>query len=325
MELHQLRYVLAVAETGSFSRAAERLYVVQSNVSAQVRKLERELGVELFERRPHEVVPTAFGEAFLPGIRASLETLEDARSSLDALRGLTAGNAQLGVLGTVGNWLMPAVTSAFLDTYPGVELWITEEPSSILGGMVLSGDIPQALMILPQTLPQQLVAEPLFEEELVALVPAGHPLCGSGSAPLTAFAEEDVLLPEAGNQLRDMLNDACAEAGFHPRNRVEVGKKQLARELAVAGVAAAFMPALTALHDAAREPERVVRLTGPSVVRSVGLVRHQRTTLSPADAALAETIRATLPEHLRTALAAAIHPADGTRQPLARAHISADC
>lgn len=319
MELHQLRYVLAVAETGSFSRAADKLYVVQSNVSNQVRKLERELGVELFERRPHEVVPTAFGKAFLPGIRESLVTLEDARSSLDALRGLTAGSAQLGVLGTVGNWLMPAVTRQFLDAYPGVELWITEEPSSILGSMVLSGDIPQALMILPTTPPQQLAYERLFDEELVALVPADHPLCGNASAPLAAFADEDILMPEAGNQLRDMLNDACTEAGFAPRTRVEVGKKQLARELAVAGVAVAFMPGLTALHDMAEEPERVVRITGPTVTRSVGLVRHQRTTLSPADTALAKLIRQVLPERLESALGGALYAPDGMRQPLARA------
>lgn len=324
MELHQLRYVLAVAETGSFSRAAEKLYVVQSNVSAQVRKLERELGVELFERRPHEVVPTAFGEAFLPGIRGSLETLEEARSSLDALRGLTAGTAELGVLGTVGNWLMPAVTRQFLDDYPGVELWLTEEPSSILAGMILSGDIPQALVILPISPPQGLVYEPLFDEELVALVPPDHPLCDKGSAPIAAFAEEDILMPEAGNQLRDMLNDACAEAGFHPRTRVEVGKKQLARELAVAGVAVAFMPALTALHDVADDPGRVVRLTGPSVTRSVGLVRHQRKTLSPADTALADTIRRAVPKHLRMAMGGAPYASDGISQPLARAVSATD-
>lgn len=298
MELHQLRYVLAVAETGSFSRAAERLFVVQSNVSAQVRKLERELGVELFERRPHEVVPTAFGLAFLPRVRECLAALEDARSSLDALRGLTAGCASLGVLGTVVEWLMPTVTRRFLQAYPGVDLWLTEEPSTILGGMIVSGAIPQALVILPPIQHDLLIYETLFDEELVALVPGDHPLRGAGRVPLAEFEHDDVLLPEPGNQLRDMIQEACLKAGFEPRTRVEVGKKQLARELAIAGVGVAILPAVTALHDIGGDRARVVRLVEPRVTRSVGLVRHQRTTLSPADAALGDVIREVVSERL---------------------------
>ena len=291
MELHQLRYVLAVTEFGSFSKAAEKLFVVQSNVSAQVRKLERELGVELFERRPHEVVPTAFGRAFLPRIRECLTALEEARTSLDALRGLTAGCASLGVLGTVVNWLMPTVTREFLSSYPGVDLWLTEEPSSVLSNMVVTRNIPQALIIEPPNKLDLIEYEPLIEEEMVALVPAGHALCGTGTAPLSAFEHEDVLLPEAGNQLRDMINDACGAAGFQPRTRIEVGKKQLARELAIAGLAVGFMPAMAAVHDVAGAIERIVRIDKPRITRSVGLAKHQRSSLSPADIALAELIR----------------------------------
>jgi LysR family transcriptional regulator, transcription activator of glutamate synthase operon len=302
VELHQLRYVLAVTECGSFSRAAEKLFVVQSNVSAQVRKLERELGVELFDRRPHEVVPTAFGRAFLPRVRECLAALEDARTSLDALRGLTSGSASLGVLGTVVSWLMPTVTRRFLQSYPGIDLWLTEEPSSILSGMIASRDIPQALVILPTRRHDLLEYEPLFHEELVALVPDDHPLQGAGSVPLNALGDEDVLLPESGNQLRDAIQDACTLAGFEPRIRIEVGKKQLARELAVAGVAIALMPAVTALHDVAGATDRVVRIAEPRITRSVGLVRHLRSTLSPADAALSDIIREVVRERLESQL-----------------------
>lgn len=298
MELHQLRYVLAVTESGSFSKAAEKLFVVQSNVSAQVRKLERELGVELFERRPHEVVLTAFGRAFLPRVRECLAALEEARTSLDALRGLTAGSASLGVLSTVVNWLMPTLTDRFLRSYPGVDLWLTEEPSSVLCNMVVARNIPQALIIRPPSRNALLEYEPLFDEELVALVPEGHALCGTGTVPLNAFKDEDVLLPEAGNQLRDMIHDACAAAGFEPRSRIEVGKKQLARELAVAGVGVAFMPAVAAIHDVAAVTDRIVRITNPRIVRSVGLARHQRSSLSPADVAMAELIRDVVREQI---------------------------
>lgn len=298
LELHQLRYVLAVAELGSFSRAAEKLFVVQSNVSAQVRKLEHELGVELFDRRPHEVVPTAFGKAFLPRVRDTLSALEEARASLEALRGLTAGRASLGVLGTVVSWLMPEVTLRFLQAYPGVDLWLTEEPSAILGGMIASRDIPQALINLPPRRNDLLDYEPLFDEELVALVPGDHALRNAGTVSLTAFEHEDLLLPEPGNQLRHVIHEACVSAGFEPRVRLEVGKKQLARELAIAGVAVAFLPAVTAVHDVPGAADRIVRVVEPRITRPVGLVRYQRSSLSPADAALGGLIREVVRERL---------------------------
>ena len=149
MELHQLRYVLAVAETGSFTRAAERLFVVQSNVSAQVPKLEFELGVALFERRVHEVVLTEFGEAFLPGVRQTLAALELARAAVEDVRELVTGRASLGVPGTVVNWLLPDVIRRFRTAYPGVDLWVTKDASVVLVGMVAARDLPQALVNLP--------------------------------------------------------------------------------------------------------------------------------------------------------------------------------
>lgn len=316
MELHQLRYVLAVAEFGSFSRAAEKLFVVQSNVSAQVRKLEHELGVELFDRRPHEVVPTAFGRAFLPHVRDTLAALEDARTSLDALRGLTTGRASLGVLGTVVSWLMPDVTRRFLRVYPGVDLWLTEEPSAILGGMIASRDIPQALINLPARRHDLLDYEPLFDEELVALVPDGHVLRGAGTVPLSAFSEDDLLLPEPGNILREVIHQACVSSGFEPRVRVEVGKKQLARELAIAGVAVALMPAVTAVHDVPGATDRIVRIVDPRITRPVGLVRYRRSSLSPADAALGELIREVVREKLAPEMFVACTVAEVGDRPL---------
>ncbi len=316
MELHQLRYVLAVAEFGSFSRAAEALFVVQSNVSTQVRKLEHELGVALFDRRSNQVVPTAFGMAFLPHVRDTLAALEGARSSLEAVRGLTSGRASLGVLGTVVGWLMPEVARRFLQVYPGVELWLTEEPSGILGGMVASRDLPQALVNVPQRRQDVIEYLPLFQEELVLMVPDGHALCGAGSVQLASLRAEDLLLPELGNELRDIIQEACLAVGFEPRGRIAVGKKQLARELAVAGVAAAFVPALTAAHDLPGAPERIVRIVEPRLVRPVGLARYRGAVLSPADAALSVLIGAVVQDALVPDALAARGLYDGPGSPL---------
>jgi DNA-binding transcriptional LysR family regulator len=292
MELHQLRYVLAVAETGSFSRAARSLFVVQSNVSAQVRKLESELGVELFERRAHEVVLTDFGRAFVPRVRQTLADLEAARSAIDAVRGLVSGRAALGVPGTVVGWLLPDVIRQFRQRYPGVDLWITEEASVVLAGMVASRDLPQAVVNLPvaAAYADLLVIEALFDEDLAAVVPVSHALYGTAAVPLASLQGEDLLLPEVGNPLRKLILDACAGLGFSPSPAIEFGKKQLTREMALAGIGIGIVPMMTARHDLAHDSGRIVRIEAPRLVRSVGMVRHRAARLSPADRALRDVI-----------------------------------
>jgi LysR family hydrogen peroxide-inducible transcriptional activator len=298
MELHQLRYVVAVADTGSFSRAGERLSVVQSNVSAQVRKLELELGVALFDRRAHEVVLTEFGQAFLPAARRALEATRVARATVDAVRGLAVGRAAIGVPGTLVGWLITGVVQRFQVEHPAVELWVTEEASAILAGMVASRDLSQALVNLPCPYAELLDLELLFDEELVGVVPLEHPLAGSGRVRLEQLSSEDWLLPENGNPLRDTILQACNEAGFTPRTRIEIGRKQLMREMAVAGLGVALMPAMTAQKDLRGEPERLVRVEGPRTTRSIGLVRHRADRLSVADCALRAIIRDRVRAHV---------------------------
>jgi LysR family hydrogen peroxide-inducible transcriptional activator len=298
MELHQLRYVIAVAETGSFSRAAEGLFVVQSNVSAQVRKLERELGAPLFERRSHEVVITEFGRAFLPRARQALSALEDARAAVDAVRGLTMGRAKLGIIGTVAAWLLPELVGRFRTAHPLVDLWLTEEPTVELAEMVASRRLPQALVNLPVRQPEHLDCEPLFVEELVLVVPPDHPMRGISEAPLQRFQDDDWLLPEPGNALRGLICDALAQSGFMPTPRVQVGKKQLMQELAIAGVGVALIPAATALHPLGAESGRIIRVSEPRVHRSVGLITHRSGGQSPGDLALADVLRVQIRRHV---------------------------
>lgn len=321
MELHQLRYVIAVAETGSFSRAAERLFVVQSNVSAQVRKLEREVGAPLFERRAHEVVITEFGRAFLPRARQALAALEDARAAVDAVRGLTLGKAELGIIGTVVGWLLPELTRRFRATHPLVDLWLTEEPTVVLAEMVATRRLPQALLNLPVQPAEQLNCEILFREELVVVVPPEHRLRGTQEAPLESFRDDEWLLPEPGNALRGLICDALGEAGFMPTPRIQVGKKQLMQDLAIAGVGVALLPAATALHPLGRDSGRVIRLSEPKILRTVGLVTHRAGSRSPGDLALDDVLRALIAERFPQAEGPAAVPivmapakADGERE-----------
>jgi LysR family hydrogen peroxide-inducible transcriptional activator len=301
MELHQLRYVIAVAETGSFSRAAEHLFVVQSNVSAQIRKLEREVGVPLFERRAHDVVITEFGRAFLPRARQALAALEDARAAVDAVRGLTLGKAELGIIGTVAGWLLPGLAQRFRASHPLVDLWLTEEPTVVLAEMVASRRLPQALVNLPVPQAEQLNTEVLFLEELVVVVPPDHRLRGTAEAPLEWFRDDDWLLPEPGNALRGLIAQALGSAGYMPTPRIQVGKKQLMQDLAIAGVGVALLPAATALHPLGPDTGRIIRVSEPKVIRSVGLVTHRTRSRSPGDMALDAVLRDVISERCANA------------------------
>jgi LysR family hydrogen peroxide-inducible transcriptional activator len=294
VELHQLRYVLAVAETKSFTKAAEKLFVVQSNVSAQVRKLEQELGVTLFERRTHDVVLTEFGRAFVPAVRQSLEALQQARAALDDVRDLSSGRAALGASGTIANRLLPEIVRRFKAAYPGVYLWVTKQPSHVLEGMVAARDLSQALVNLPIS-PQyrdDLTHERLFDEELVAVVPPDHALRGREIIALADLAGTELLLPAAGNPMRSLIVDACEAAGFTPLGSVELGTSELTTRLAYAGLGVAFVPEHSARNALPDEPDRIVRVEGSPLVRSVVLITHRSALLSPADRALAEVLRA---------------------------------
>lgn len=297
IELQQLRYVIAVAETGSFSRAAERLFVVQSNVSAQVRKVEQRLGVSLFERRAHDVVITEFASAFLPGARRTLAALEEAQAAVDAVRGLKLGSARLGLIGTVAAWLLPSVARRFRAEHPLVDLWVTEEPSATLEEAVVLRKLSQALVNLPTQHTEQLHSEALFHEELVLVVPPDHPKRGCEQAHLHDFRDDEWLLPEAGNSLRRMICDAFGSEQFMPVPRIEVGKKQLMQELVLAGVGVALLPAATALHYLGDESGRVIRLASPRLIRTVGFITHRGVERSPGDMALEQLVRAVFEEY----------------------------
>lgn len=290
MEIHQLRYVIAVAECGSFSRAAERLYVGQSNVSMQVRKLEAELGAPLFERRARNVVLTVYGRAFLPRARQTLGSLEEARAAIDATRGLKLGHVDLGVIGTLGGWLLPELVAQFHRSHPLIHLRLVEEPTQVLTSMVASRELPQAIVNFPVERTEQLEGDVLFREELVLVVPPDHKSRGLRSIRLESFADEEWILPEVTNILRTQIMQLLNAAGIAPRCRIEVTKKQLMQDLLLGGIGVGLLPRLTAEHFLASCPDRIVAVE-PAPTRSVGVIRHRGSDKSPADHAIAKVLR----------------------------------
>jgi DNA-binding transcriptional LysR family regulator len=221
-ELRHLRYFVAVADELNFSRAAERLHMAQPPLSAAIRQLERELGVELFTRTSREVRLTDAGRAFLDGARRTLAEAE--RAAHEARR---AGAGELGRLRIGYSWsarfeTLPAIGRALRRSHPGIDLLTQEMWNARIAAALADGSIDVAIALCPE-IASGLEFERIRSEPLVALLPARHALAGEQALPLEWLAgEEFVLFPrELAPRLHDAFMAIYRRAGFEPRLRSE--------------------------------------------------------------------------------------------------------
>jgi DNA-binding transcriptional LysR family regulator len=222
VELRHLRYFIAVAEELNFSRAAERMHMAQPPLSAAIRQLERDLGVDLFVRTTREVRLTEAGSAFLDGARRTLADAE--RAAQDAKR---AAAGELGRLRIAYSWstrfeTLPALGRAFREGHPAVELLAQEMWNARMPAAFATGSIDVALSVCPE-ISAELELAPIRKERFVALLPEGHPLAREETIPLSALAHEEfVLFPrDIAPRLHDAFVAVYRRAGFEPQVRNE--------------------------------------------------------------------------------------------------------
>ncbi|TWP53389.1 LysR family transcriptional regulator [Lentzea tibetensis] len=244
MELRQFEYLVAVAEEASFTRAAERVHVAQPAVSAQIRRLEREFGQDLFDRSGRTVRLTEVGETVLPFARAALAAVSDARLAVDELAGLVRGHVAVGMITSCGSLDLPAMLAEFHARYPGVEITLTEANSDQLVRSLLSGDLDLALIGFAGDAPEGVEVHVVVDEELVVAVPHGTPFAG--------LREHGLVSLPPGTGLRAALDNACAAAGFRPRIAFEASDPTMLAEIACRGLGPAILPASLAAAYADR-------------------------------------------------------------------------
>ncbi|HLL67567.1 MAG TPA: LysR family transcriptional regulator [Micromonosporaceae bacterium] len=223
MELQQMRYVLAVAETRSFTRAAERCLVVQSALSHQVARLERELGARLFDRTSRRVRLTPAGEAFLPAARQCLDAAERAAAEVASAVGEIRGRLTVGVIPTVAAVDIPAALHAFRQRYPHVRIGLRVGASEQLIEQVKEGALEVAFLGLPVTAkPQGVSTRRLAHDRLVAVVAPSHPLATETEVDLARLAAHTFVDLPAGTAGRAQSDEAFAAAGVHREVAFEV-------------------------------------------------------------------------------------------------------
>ncbi len=244
MELQQLRYVVAVAETSHFTRAAERCHVVQSALSHQVKRLEEELGVALFARTSRRVRLTPAGDAFLPEARQCLEAADRAAAAAAATAGEVRGRLSVGVIPTVAAVDVPAALSELRRRHPRVRVGLRTGASDDLVAAVAAGDLDVALLGLPGTRsPAGVQSHELSRERLVAVLSPDHRHAGRTRLRLADLADEPGVDFPYGSAGRAQTDQAFARAGLTREVAYEVTDVPLMAGLIRSGLAIGFLPA----------------------------------------------------------------------------------
>ncbi|WP_327659248.1 MULTISPECIES: LysR family transcriptional regulator [unclassified Streptomyces] len=241
MEMRQLEYFVAVAEEQNFTRAAERVHISQSGVSAQIRQLERELGAELFDRSSRTVTLTVAGKAALEHARATLAAAGTIGRAVAEVSELIRGRLTVGmVIGCTITPLFDAL-AAFHEAHPGVELSLLEDGSDRLVEGVRAGDVDLALVGAAHSTPDGLDSLTIVDERLVVAVPAGHPLAKQRRVVLQDLMAHPIVCMPPGTGLRTVFDRACTAQGLHPTIALQASAADSIAALADRGLGVAVL------------------------------------------------------------------------------------
>lgn len=294
MELRQLRYFVAVCDDGNFTRAAERLHVVQSAVSAAIKALESELRVSLFDRSSKRMDLTEAGQAFLPRARATLDAAQSAQDVVDEVRGGLRGTVRVGTMTSVVAIDVPGVIGRFHRAHPEVVLQLraTMRGSAGLATALADGTLDLAFLSAGRQLPAGLVLHPLFSCPIDLLVPADHRLAARAGVSVDDIADEDFIDFPEGFGNRQVMDRAFEAAGRNRRVVVEISDVAEAAGYVRAGLGVALVPRVVV-----RDLPGVAALTitGADVTWPLWLARSARRPVSAAAGALADMIVAATP------------------------------
>jgi DNA-binding transcriptional LysR family regulator len=306
MEFRQLAALLALADHGTFSAAADALGTVQSNVSTHIARLERELGTPLFDRSRGAL--TEEGRVVMARARRVSAELEALVSDVAAVRNVVAGSVSLGMIGTTARWLAPRIFMAMGERHPGVRLSVAEGTAAELADRLQAGRLDLAVSSLPGG-EEDLVGEGLFDEDLVLVVDRQHPMAGRHDVAIDELQAIPLLLPMQGTTLRRELDSALASNRDQPvvlRSKAELDGVRLIASLTFEGHGPAILPA-SAVPDYLRDRWATVGVEGLPR-RTVGVVTRHRGLLSAPARAVRDLLREIVAQTLGDGGRTGLHP-----------------
>jgi DNA-binding transcriptional LysR family regulator len=251
MELRQLEYFVAVAEEANFTRAAERVHISQSGVSAQVRRLEQELGATLIDRSGRTATLTAAGEAALDHAREALGAATAVRQAVDDVSGVLRGRLDVGMVSGCTITPLFDALAAFGAAHPGIEMSLIEDGSDRLTARVRAGEVDVALIGAAGHTPEGLEAFTIVSERLVAAAPPGHPLAEPGhTCTLSEVTAYPLVCMPSGTGVRSVLDAACARRELVPQIALVASAPDAVADLAQRGLGVAILSeSMAAVQD----------------------------------------------------------------------------
>ncbi|MBK5223463.1 MAG: LysR family transcriptional regulator [Acidimicrobiia bacterium] len=294
MNLRDLQYLVALAEQRHFGRAAEACFVSQPTLSTQIKKLEHELGIELFERTPGNVLLTTVGAEIVERARVALEAAEEIRSIAQHAADPEAGSLRLGIFPTLAPYLLPHVVPVLHARYPHLELLLVEEKTEVVLDRLRAGKLDVGILALPVH-DDQLHQEPLFTEDFVLAVPCEHPLAGTDATVDTSvLVDEDLLLLEEGHCLRDQALAVCQLSGASERRGFRATSLETLRQMVAAGVGITLLPELAVQPPVALTDDiALLRFSAPVPNRRIAMFWRRTSVYRDFLPEVAEIVRTT--------------------------------
>jgi LysR family hydrogen peroxide-inducible transcriptional activator len=289
MELHQLRYFVAVADLGSFTRAAERCLVAQPSLSQQIIKLEKELGQPLLERLGRRVRLTDAGQSLYEQAMSILSSVEEAKQRVSDASGEQGGTVTVGAIPTVAPYLLPALASEFQRRLPRSKVVIHEDYTERTIETCLRGELDVGVLALPIT-ETQLHVEPLFSEALLLALPVKHPLTKKRRVTVNDLTGQPfILLNEMHCLGRDIVS-FCHQESCSPFMVCRTAQLLTVQEFISVGHGVSLLPAMACKQD--RNPQRVYRrLSGAAPTRTLAMIWHKQRYQRPIVRRFIELLR----------------------------------
>lgn len=286
MDVRQLSSLLAVVDHGGFTAAARSLHTVQSNVSAHISRLEKELGARLVDRTTGR--PTPEGMVVVERARRIQAELAALTADVHSVRAEITGTTRIGLIGTTARWLVPPLLDAMSERHPHVRVEVHDATTASLLLKLETGAIDLAVLTTPTNDPD-VVAEALFTEDRILATPAGHPLFGNNHITLADLNGVGLIVEPEGRPFRAQLDALFAERGYTLEVMAEVDGTRLVASLAFEGFGAAILPAsaVSTRPDLGWHTAPVAGLPG----RAVGLATRRQALLSAPARALADVLR----------------------------------
>lgn len=281
MELRQLKYFIEVAKREHVTEAADVLQVAQSAVSRQISNLEHELGAPLFIREGRNVKLTPVGKIFWKHIEVAIREIDKAVQEVREYLDPESGVIRIGFPNSLAANTLPRVISAFRQKYPRIRFQLRQGILTTLIKSVVNGEIDLAFVAPVPTDHDQVNGHILFTEEMMAVVPASHPLAEYDSIRLDQLHKEPFVMFREGFTLRKIVDDACRQAGFKPCVAFEGEDIDTVKGLVAAGLGVALLPEVTLIENTPRETVKL-SIIEPHVTRTVGVITPKNRELAPS-------------------------------------------